>query len=108
MDGTRAWLLQRVSAVYMGLFLLLFPAYLVYVAPDSYQAWHDFVACRLVSLSLLLFFFSLLIHAWVGVRDVIIDYVHNPGLRLLKLTLTGLVLIACGLWIMSILFVVMI
>ena len=33
-----------------------------------------------------LFFLALLLHAWIGVRDVVIDYVHNFSARLTVLT----------------------
>jgi len=107
MSGLRAWLLQRLSALYMGVYLLLFMLHMLTDAPADYQAWRDSLANPWVALAMLLFFASLLIHAWVGIRDVIIDYVQWPALRLFKLALTGLVLVACGLWVLDILFAVM-
>lgn len=38
-SGFRAWLLQRVSAVYMAIYILLFLLHLAFDAPDSYQEW---------------------------------------------------------------------
>ena len=72
--GLRAWLLQRISAVYLALYVVYF------------------------LLAMALFFLALSIHAWVGVRDVIIDYVHPAGLRLLLLCGLGVVLLGSLLW----------
>ena len=105
--GLRAWLLQRLSALYMGFYLLIFLFYMLIRTPVDYQSWHDTLSGPWMSLPMMLFFMALLIHAWVGIRDVILDYVHSASLRLGLLTLTGLVLLACGLWVLDILLGVM-
>jgi len=107
LSGLRAWLLQRLSALYMGIYLLIFLFYMLFHAPADYQAWRDTLAGPWMSLTMMLFFAALLIHAWVGIRDVILDYAHNTALRLGMLTLTSLALLACGLWVLDILLTVM-
>jgi succinate dehydrogenase / fumarate reductase membrane anchor subunit len=44
------------------------------------------------------FIIALMAHAWVGMRDVILDYLKPVGLRLAVLSLTGLLLAGSGLW----------
>jgi len=105
--GLRAWLLQRLSALYMGVYLLIFLFYMLIRAPAGYLAWRETLAGPWMSLPMILFFMALLIHAWVGMRDVILDYVHDTALRLGMLTLIGLALLACGLWVLDILLGVM-
>jgi succinate dehydrogenase / fumarate reductase membrane anchor subunit len=39
-----------------------------------------------------------LLHAWVGVRDVVLDYVHPLGLRLAVLGAAVAGLVFLGLW----------
>ena len=107
MSGLRAWLLQRLSALYMGVYLLSFFAYMLINAPADYQTWRQTLAEPWVALAMMLFFAAMLAHAWVGIRDVIIDYVHCPSLRLGLFSLTGLALLACGLWVLDILLAVM-
>lgn len=107
LSGLKAWLWQRLSALYMAVYLLLFLYHMLTDAPVDYQAWRNTVSDPLVALAMMLFFLSLLMHSWVGIRDVIIDYIRWPALRLLKLSLTGLALIACGLWVLNILLDVM-
>jgi len=107
MAGLRAWLWQRLTALLMGVYLLILLAMMLYDPPQDFQDWHDSVASPWVALPMLLFFAGLLLHAWVGIRDVIIDYIHSPGLRLFKLSLTALALAACGFWVANILLAVM-
>ena len=46
---------------------------------------------------------AVLLHGWVGMRDVVRDYVRRLWLRLLLLSLIGLLLTGCGLWALHIL-----
>jgi succinate dehydrogenase / fumarate reductase membrane anchor subunit len=45
----------------------------------------------------------LLAHAWVGVRDVVMDYVHPVALRVLVLSLLVLYFTGLGVWVARIL-----
>jgi succinate dehydrogenase / fumarate reductase membrane anchor subunit len=101
--GLRAWILQRLSAVYMAAYLLFFIFHVSTNPPHSYAIWHGWMAGPVISLATALFFIAILVHAWVGVRDVIMDYVNSAALRLGLLSLIGLVLLACGLWVVRIL-----
>lgn len=107
MAGLRAWLWQRLTALFMGVYLLIFVTMMLYDPPRDFQDWHDAIASPSVALPMMLFFAGLLLHAWVGIRDVIIDYIHSPTLRLFKLSLTALALVACGFWVANILLTVM-
>jgi succinate dehydrogenase / fumarate reductase, membrane anchor subunit len=101
--GLRAWLVQRISAVYMLLFIVFFLAHFVIDPPHSYQAWHSWMMSSSVSVITAVFFAALLAHAWVGVRDVILDYVHPIAFRVCVLVLLSLGLTAVGVWVMRIL-----
>ncbi len=105
-DGLRTWLLQRVSAIYLGVFLLYVLAHFWLNPHPDYAAWHGWVASPVVSIAGAGFILALLIHGWVGLRDVMLDYVHHLGLRLVVLTLVAFLLIGCGLWAMRILIVI--
>ena len=96
--GLRAWALQRVSAVYLGLYLIYALAVLISAPPDSYQAWKAQIANPLGGIALMLFVVALLLHVWVGLRDVLIDYIHHSTTRVTLLSLIGLGLIGSGLW----------
>lgn len=98
-SGLRAWALQRISAVYLGLYIIYIFGYLSFNPPASFEDWRAYVADPNATVAMLIFFVALLIHAWVGIRDVLIDYVHPFLLRVLLLTFFGTGLIGCGLWI---------
>ena len=103
-SGLKAWAIQRITAIYLGLFVLYAFFHLMFNAPADHAAWREWVSSIPVSLSLLLFAASLLIHAWVGMRDVFIDYVHPIGIRVTLLSLLAIGLIGCGLWTAQVLF----
>ncbi len=103
MSGMKAWLLQRVSAVYLAGFLIYFLASLVYCAPKTYADWHGWMTSGAMSLAVTFFFLALLVHAWVGIRDVLIDYVKPFALRLTMLILLASGLIVMVLWVIRIL-----
>lgn len=91
MTGLRAWLVQRITAVIILELLLLFFIRLALAPFETYQAWSQWISEPLVSIAVALFFGALLLHAWVGLRDVILDYMHNTALRLLaySVVITG-------------------
>jgi len=97
-SGLKAWVLQRATAVYIGLFTLYLILVMLFSAPADYAAWRDWFAAPTMGIATLVFVLSILLHAWVGIRDVLIDYVWNTPLRVTVLALVALVLVACGLW----------
>jgi succinate dehydrogenase / fumarate reductase membrane anchor subunit len=101
--GLGAWLVQRVSAVYMLLFIVFVLVHFVVDPPHSYPGWHGWIMGRSVTISSALFFLALLAHAWVGLRDVIADYVHQIALRVGLLVACTFALTAMGGWVMQIL-----
>jgi succinate dehydrogenase / fumarate reductase membrane anchor subunit len=101
-SGLRAWFIQRASAIYLLLFIIYLLQHLILHAPSDHLAWQSWVAQPWAGFGLLLFFASLILHAWVGVRDVLIDYVHPTAIRVTLLTVVGFVLIGCALWVLQI------
>ncbi|MCK4743554.1 MAG: succinate dehydrogenase, hydrophobic membrane anchor protein [Sulfuriflexus sp.] len=105
LTGLRAWLLQRASAVYLLLFIVLMPVAVIFQKVDSLDAWQAFIYSPVVTITWILFFAGLFLHAWVGIRDVLVDYVHPFAIRALLLSLLALYLIAMMLWILKILLI---
>lgn len=97
-SGLKAWAIQRLTAIYIGLFSLYLLAVLLFASPADYAAWKAWIGGPLVSVAMLLFVVSVLMHAWIGVRDVLIDYVHPIAIRAALLGAIALSLIAMGLW----------
>ncbi len=95
--GLRAWLLQRLSALVMLAGLVAALARLAADPPRSHAQWQALMQSPAVALGTLLFFAALLLHAWIGARDVLMDYVHPLPLRVALSTLLTLVLGGTGL-----------
>ena len=103
-SGLRAWVVQRVSAVYLALFFVYLIVQWLAAPPVDYAAWRAWIGHPLMNVASLLFVAALLLHAWVGLRDILIDYVHPTALRVSLLAAIGLGLLACGLWAATVLF----
>ncbi|HEY8085680.1 MAG TPA: succinate dehydrogenase, hydrophobic membrane anchor protein [Methylophilaceae bacterium] len=101
--GMREWLLQRFTAVFMTAYLILIGAMLIAQRPTYYVAWQSLFSPLWLRLATLLFLLSLFLHAWLGVRDIINDYVHPLALRMLLLRLVFIALIAYAVWSVTIL-----
>lgn len=101
--GLRAWLVQRASAVYMLLFIVFLLTHFAVDPPHSYSAWYAWMTSYSVRVITTVFFAALLAHAWVGLRDVVMDYVRAAALRVDVLALLGFALATMGVWTMRIL-----
>ena len=97
-NGLRAWFLQRLSAIFLAAFLLYALLDLALDRPFDYAHWHAWVAHPVNNILLQLAFIAVLVHAWIGLRDVVLDYVHNLALRVTLLSVLGITLLALGLW----------
>jgi succinate dehydrogenase / fumarate reductase membrane anchor subunit len=101
--GLRGWLVQRVSAVVMTVYAVAFGVALAATRPADHGAWKALFAQGWMRVATLLFFASLFLHAWVGMRDILMDYIKPAGLRLVLEVVVILVLVACAGWAVQIL-----
>lgn len=101
--GLGEWLIQRLSALYLAGFLLWLALYLGFSPFPDYAAWKAWFAGGAVRLAFALFFLSVLVHAWVGMRSVFLDYLQLLWLRFAAQLLTALGLLALAFWAAQIL-----
>ena len=101
--GLRDWLIQRVTAVVMALFSLSLATYLLLHPHLGYDGWTTLIARGPLRTFALLFLLSLYYHAWIGVRDIAMDYVKPAWMRLLIHVLVILALIVYTIWSVQIL-----
>jgi succinate dehydrogenase membrane anchor subunit len=101
--GLGDWLLQRLTAIVMLAYTIAFGACVLVHAPSSYADWKAIFAGGFVRVGTMLFFISLLYHAWIGMRDILMDYVHATGLRLALEMAVALALLFYLVWSASIL-----
>jgi len=101
--GLRDWLMQRVTAVVIILFTLCLLAAVAWQPSLDYASWKLIWSNSIARLAGLLAFVGLLLHAWIGVRNVFMDYIKPTGLRLTLQVLVILALLFYGAWSVQIL-----
>jgi len=80
--GLRDWLAQRITAAIMAVYTVILLVVLVGGVPITYPVWKDLFTQGWMRVATLLFAASLAWHAWVGMRDILMDYVKPAGARL--------------------------
>lgn len=102
--GLVEWLVQRLTAVYMFLFLV----YVLFAVGDrigSYEPWAAWFADGRVRWAWVLFYLSALWHSWIGLRSVFLDYIKPFWLRLTLTLGSAILLIVHALWVIDILYI---
>lgn len=102
-SGLPAWLVQRVSAVYMLLFIVFVVGALSLRPRHTYSEWHAWIGHPGMSMALFVFFAALLGHMGVGLRDVLFDYVRPASLRPVMLGVLIAGLLGMAVWLVWIL-----
>jgi len=101
--GWRDWLSQRVTAVVMLLYTLLVFAIVIWNGGLDYSVWKSVFANHAFRLATFLFMIALAFHAWVGVRNILMDYIKPAGWRLSLQTIVICVLIGYMGWTIEVL-----
>lgn len=96
--GIISWLQQRVTAVIMLIITLVFVGLILFIANNidaSITSWQTVFSHMWVKLIAQIFFAALVLHAWVGIRDIWMDYVKCDSLKLFLHVATILWLAMC-------------
>ncbi|MBX3636877.1 MAG: succinate dehydrogenase, hydrophobic membrane anchor protein [Rubrivivax sp.] len=101
--GMRDWLSQRITAVLMAVFTVVLVVQLLMPGELGYDRWAGIFAAQWMKLLTLVVFAALAWHAWVGMRDIWMDYVKPVGLRLALQVATIVWLVGCAGWAVQVL-----
>lgn len=101
--GLGSWLAQRITAVYMAVFTVVFLIALAVSSPGTFESWRAFMSQGWMRFGAFLFMVALFYHAWVGVRDIYMDYIKPTGLRLALHAITIIALVGYAGWAAQIL-----
>ena len=102
--GIRDWIAQRVTGVLMALFTVVVLAQLVFTrGPIGYDKWAGIFAGQPMKMLTFATIAALLYHVWVGMRDVLMDYVKPVGIRLVLQILVIVWLLGCAGWAIQVL-----
>jgi succinate dehydrogenase / fumarate reductase, membrane anchor subunit len=102
--GFRDWLAQRVTAVLMALFTVVLLLQVLLGGPMGYDKWAGIFSAQWMKVFTFVVIVSLLYHAWVGMRDIWMDYVTSVvWLRLTLQIFTIVWLVGCAGWAIQVL-----
>ncbi|KPF59184.1 succinate dehydrogenase [beta proteobacterium AAP51] len=102
--GMRDWLSQRVTAGLMALYTVLLLAQVIFTSgPITYDVWAGIFAAQWMKVLTFVIFVTLGWHAWVGVRDIWMDYVKPAAVRLVLQVFTIVWLVGCMGWAIQVL-----
>ena len=96
--GSRDWLIQRVTAALIALFTLVVLVQLLLPGEIGYVKWAGIFAPQWMKFLSFVVIVALALHAWVGVRDIWMDYVKPAGVRLALQVFTIVWLVGCVGW----------
>lgn len=101
--GLKDWLTQRVTAVMMVGYMLLLLVMVAILSPSGHDGWKALLGSGWMRIATFLFLTGLYWHAWVGIRNISMDYIHATGVRLFVQTGVILSLLFYTIWTADIL-----
>ncbi len=102
--GLRDWLAQRITATLMALFTLLLLAQLIFSkGPIGYDQWAGIFSSQWMKTLTFSVIVALAWHAWVGMREIWMDYIKPVGLRLFLQAFSLVWLVSCSGWAIQVL-----
>lgn len=99
--GLKDWVIQRITAVIMSLYTVGLFLAVLFTPNLDYAKWVGFFNFTVFSFPLgkmlaLLAMLSLCYHAYIGIRDIWMDYVKPTGIRLALQVFTALWLLGAA------------
>ena len=96
--GLKDWPAQRITAIVMALYTIILLICFFTGNNFSYEGWAGLFARQWFRIATFVAFLALFYHAWVGMREILMDYAKPAGLRL-SLQVANIVwLIGCAGW----------
>ncbi|WP_018715164.1 succinate dehydrogenase, hydrophobic membrane anchor protein [Brachymonas chironomi] len=81
--GVGDWLVQRATAIVMAVFTLALILAVIFTSgPLTYASWSGIFAATWMKFLTFATVISICWHAWIGVRNVFMDYIKPVGIRL--------------------------
>jgi succinate dehydrogenase / fumarate reductase membrane anchor subunit len=80
-NGLSDWMIQRVSAVVLGLYAVVMAGYFATSGDINYFQWYQFMMSTPMKIFSMLAFISLAAHAWIGLWTIATDYIKPTAAR---------------------------
>lgn len=101
--GLKDWLAQRITAVVLAVYTVVLGVAVLVGPPLAQASWKALFSGSFMKVLTLLAFVALAWHAWIGVRDIYMDYIKPTAIRLTLEVATIIVLLAYVIWAANIL-----
>jgi len=101
--GFKDWLSQRVTGGLMALFTIVLLAQLLMPGALGYDRWSGIFSSQWMKVLTFVVIVSLAWHAWVGIRDIWMDYIKPVGVRLVMHLFSIVWLVGCAGWAVQVL-----
>jgi len=101
--GARDWLAQRITAALIALFTFVLLVQLLAPGPLGYDRWAGIFSAQWMKVLTFVVIVSLAWHAWIGIRDIWMDYVKPAAVRLTLQVLSIVWLVGCAGWAVQVL-----
>ncbi|MDP2267375.1 MAG: succinate dehydrogenase, hydrophobic membrane anchor protein [Thiobacillus sp.] len=102
--GTGNWLMQRATALLLALAIPVLLVYFLAALPLDFTGWQGLFAPLWSRVLLMLSAIALAMHAWVGMHDIFMDYIHSVAMRLVMTLAVVVVLASSVVWLAAVLF----
>ncbi|HLB56583.1 MAG TPA: succinate dehydrogenase, hydrophobic membrane anchor protein [Coxiellaceae bacterium] len=96
--GFHEWIVQRVSAVLIGIYAVFIFAFIFTHDPMHFPTWNNLFASVGMKIATVVVLIAILWHAWIGLWTVFTDYVKNGAVRLVLEILVILALLSYVVW----------
>jgi succinate dehydrogenase / fumarate reductase, membrane anchor subunit len=101
--GLRDWLAQRVTAIVITVYTILLLAMLLWYGRMDYGGWQGMFRSGAFRAITFVFALAVFYHAWVGMRNILMDYIKPTGVRLTLQVIVICVLLGYVGWTIQIL-----
>ena len=97
-SGLSDWLVQRVSAVILAVFLLFMVAYLLLNPQLDFAQWQALFNDTSMRIFTLMALLSLGAHCWIGLWSISTDYLKHFAVRFTSQMVVGLLMFIYTIW----------
>ena len=94
--GLKDWMAQRATAVIMAVYTVIGLICLLTAPELSHDAWVRLFQQTWMKVATFVTLLALFWHAWIGVRDIWMDYIKPMGLRIVLQVGTIVWLVGCA------------
>ena len=96
--------LQQGGVIAYSIFTVLVIGQVIFSrGPVGYDTWAGIFSSQWMKVATFVVIASLLYHVWVGMRDVLMDYIQPVGIRLAAQIFTIVWLVGCAGWAIQVL-----